>query len=58
MNVLLFFLGLLASLVGGTITVNGLRGVLRLKAAFGEHTALGGVLIQIISALVIAISQI
>jgi hypothetical protein len=58
LNGLLFFIGLLASLAGATIAVNGFRGKLHLRGAFRDHTGLGGVLIQILGGMMIALSQI
>jgi hypothetical protein len=58
LNGMLFFLGLLASLAGAMIAVNGFRGKLHLTLAFGDRTGLGGILIQILGAVMIAISQV
>ena len=58
LNGMLFFLGLLASLAGATIAVNGFRRKLHLTLVFGDHTGLGGILIQILGAVIIAISQV
>ena len=47
----------MAAFAGSTIAVLALRGKLRLEMVFGEHTALGGVIIQILGAFMIALSQ-
>jgi hypothetical protein len=52
-----FLIGLLASLAGGTIAVLGFRRKLDLRATFGDHTALGGVVIQILGIIMIVLSQ-
>jgi len=57
LNGFLFSLGLMAAFAGSTIAVLALRGKLRLEMVFGEHTALGGVIIQILGAFMIALSQ-
>jgi hypothetical protein len=55
---MLFFLGLLVSLAGATIAVSGFRGKLHVTLAFGDHTGLGGILIEILGAVMVAVSQV